>query len=121
MTNDVSAAIECEPTSRRRGEGERALIRAILEDAVRCLFGEVGGGWGDRKRLAADAQAWISSPSDVAPFSFENVCGWLDLPSRRFRSFLLEQAANGGSSASMFTRMNVRQAGIHAPRRAACA
>lgn len=120
MTNHEPCLTECEPTSPRRGEGERALIRAILEDAVRCLFGESKGAWGERKRLAADARAWISNPSDASPFSFENVCGWLDLPPGRFRAYLLEQAASGrGSASAMFTRMNVRQPGIHAPRSAA--
>jgi len=120
MTNDDLSLTTCESTSPRRGEGERALIRAILEDAVRCLFGESKGAWGDRKRLAADARAWITNPSDAMPFSFENVCGWLDLPPGRLRTYLLEQAASGtGSASSMFTRMNVRQAGIHAPRSAA--
>ena len=121
MTNDAPGATACEPTSRRRGEGERTLIRAILEDAVRCLLRETQGAWGERKRLAADARAWIANPSDAAPFSFENVCAWLELPSGRFRMFLLEQAASGGSAASIFTRLNVRQAGIQPPRRAACA
>jgi hypothetical protein len=83
----------CELTSRRRAEGERALLHALLVDAMRCLFGEVGGSPAKRERLAAEARAWITTRGDADPFSFENVCAWLDLPAGRLRAYVLAQAA----------------------------
>jgi hypothetical protein len=84
----------CEPTSRRRAEAERGLLRAMLTDAVRCLLGEVGGPPEKRERLAIEAREWFAAENDFAPYSFENVCAWLGLPASRFRTFLLEQAAS---------------------------
>lgn len=88
----------CGPTSLRRAEGERDLLRALLVDAVRCLLGEVGGTPKGRARLATEARAWIASGDTAEPFSFENVCAWLEVPAGRLRGFLLEQAAKGGLS-----------------------
>jgi hypothetical protein len=84
-------------TSRRRAEGERKLLLALLMDSVRCLFGEVGGPPTIRARLATEARAWIEKRHDAAPYSFENVCAWLELPAERLRRCLLERLASRGS------------------------
>src|SRR5439155_20950884 len=49
--------------------GERALMRAVLEDAVRCLVGEVGPRR-QRGQLAAEAREWIEAGDLCWPFSF---------------------------------------------------
>src|SRR5215470_8805935 len=51
-----------------RGAGERALMRAVLEDAIRCLAGQVGRSL-DRAFLAAKARAWIERRDPSWPFS----------------------------------------------------
>ncbi len=76
-----------------RAEGERALLRALLLDAIRCLMGEAGPA-ARRARLSAEARAWVASTDDPEPFSFENVCTWLRLPTDRMRSTLLRLAAD---------------------------
>jgi len=76
-----------------RAEGERALLRALLLDAIRCLMGEAGPA-ARRARLAAKARAWVASTDDPEPFSFENACTWLRLPADRMRSTLLRLAAD---------------------------
>jgi len=62
--------------------GERALMRAVLEDAIRCLVGELGPRH-QRGALAAGAR-W--------PFSFENVCDGLGLDAANLRCRLLRDA-----------------------------
>src|SRR5213083_1772691 len=62
--------------------GERALMRAVLEDAIRCLVGEVGPRY-QRGRLAAEARAWIEGADPHWHFSFENLCDSLGLDSGR--------------------------------------
>ncbi len=103
MTDENEDAA-CTPTSNWRVEGERSLVRAVLKDAIHCLLGEVGGPPAERVRLAAEARAWITNRSDAAPFAFENVCTWLDLPAKRLREFLLQQAASEASSTPIFGR-----------------
>src|SRR5439155_774546 len=64
--------------------GERALMRAVLEDAVHCLVGEVGPRR-QRGQLAAEAREWIEAGDSRWPFSFENVCDALGFPAARLR------------------------------------
>jgi len=71
--------------------GERALMRAVLEDAIRCLTGEIGPV-GERPQLAADARAWIEATDLRWAFSFENVCDNLGFVAERLRHRLLADA-----------------------------
>src|SRR5438128_12224208 len=56
--------------------GERALMRAVLEDAIHCLAGDVGPVR-ERPQLAAEARTWIEGADLHWPYSFENVCDHL--------------------------------------------
>ncbi len=71
--------------------GERALMRAVLEDAVHCLAGEIGPVR-ERPQLAAEARAWVVGVDRQWPFSFENVCDTLGFDTDRMRSRLLRDA-----------------------------
>ena len=71
--------------------GERALMRAVLEDAIHCLLREIGPVR-ERPQLAAEARAWIHDSNLRWPFSFENVCGHLDCDPERLRSRLRRDA-----------------------------
>ena len=71
--------------------GERALMRAVLEDAIRCLVGELGPRR-QRGALAAKAREWIEVADPRWPFSFENVCDGLGLDAANLRCRLLRAA-----------------------------
>jgi len=71
--------------------GERALMRAVLEDGIRCLIGEVGPRH-QRGALAAEARQWIETADPRWPFSFENVCDGLGLEATNLRRRLLRDA-----------------------------
>src|SRR3989442_15937913 len=68
---EIAVATEVGPAA-----GERALMRAVLEDAMRCLIGEAGPRH-QRGALAAEARQWIETPDPRRPFPFENVCDGL--------------------------------------------
>jgi len=70
---------------------ERALMRAVLEDAIRCLVGEVGPPH-QRGALAAEAREWIETADPRWPFSFENLCDGLGLEATNLRRRLLRDA-----------------------------
>src|SRR5438067_9639629 len=74
-----------------RAAGERALMRAVLEDAIRCLVGEVGPRR-QRGALAAEAREWIEVADPRWPFSFENVCDGLGLDTANLRRRLRRDA-----------------------------
>src|SRR2546422_9284848 len=71
--------------------GARALMRAVLEDAIRCLVGELGPRH-QRGALAAEAREWIEVADPRWPFSFENVCDGLGLDAANLRCRLLRVA-----------------------------
>src|SRR3989442_1057116 len=71
--------------------GERALMRAVLEDAIRCLVGELRPRR-QRGALAAEAREWIEVADPRWPFSFENVCDGLGLDAANLRCRLLRDA-----------------------------
>ena len=56
-----------------RTVGERALMRAVLEDAIQCLAAETGPT-GKRSWLAAEARTWVADDDLRSPFSFANLC-----------------------------------------------
>lgn len=70
------------------------MLRAMLLDAIQCVEGQ-GCPKRCRARLVVQARAWIVEDSSAAPFSFENVCAYLDLPADRLRKSVLRLAANG--------------------------
>ena len=83
------------------GRPERALMRAMLQDAILCLIGEAAPAK-DRVRLAADARYWIESQSTGWVFSFESVCDVLGIDPDYARRHLLrladQRAATVGST-----------------------
>src|SRR5438477_6431231 len=89
--------------------GERALMRAVLEDGIRCLIGEVGPRH-QRGALAAEAREWIETADSRWPYSFENVCDSLGLHAANLRRRLL-RAAPALADAPAPASPDARQAG----------
>src|SRR5204863_9806127 len=77
---------------RERASGERALLCAVLADAVRCLTRTIGGQPKDQARLAIQARRWVMKRGEDWPYSFENVCAALGLHARLVRRRLLSLA-----------------------------
>lgn len=73
------------------GRPERALMRAMFQDAVLCLVGEAAPA-NERERLAADARYWVTSRSRAWLFAFENVCDAIGIDAHYARTHLLRLA-----------------------------
>jgi len=73
------------------GGPERALMGAMLQDAVLCLMGEAAPAT-ERARLAADARHWVVSRSRAWIFAFESVCDALGIDPDYARRYLLKLA-----------------------------
>ena len=71
--------------------GERALMRAVLEDAIRCMSGEIGPVR-ERPQLAAEARTWLQASDTRWPYSFRNVCEHLGFDTETLRSRVLRDA-----------------------------
>jgi hypothetical protein len=68
------------------GEGERKLLFAVLEDAVRCYLKHRGSGPAySRDPEFLEAAQWISSDEESGPFAFVRVCDALGIDAGRLR------------------------------------
>ena len=73
------------------GSGERALMRAVLEDAIHCMAAETGPP-AERLQLATRARAWVVAEDVGWPFSFTNLCDALGFSPETLRARLLATA-----------------------------
>jgi hypothetical protein len=68
---------------RRRGRGadsgERRLMAAVLEDAVRVYLKHAGNRDASRLEAFREVEEWFASPDSTWFYSFENVCSVLDI------------------------------------------
>ncbi len=68
-------------------EGERKLLFAVLEDAIRCYLKHRDAGRASRNDPEfLEAAGWLSSDDDEGPFAFVNVCEALGINADRLRS-----------------------------------
>ena len=77
--------------------GPRALMLAVLEDAVCCIAEGRRRRSFHARRLAAEAEAWVRCNRRDWPFSFVNICDVLGFDPDAFRERLLttENDASG--------------------------
>ena len=64
---------------RRRGNGARDLILAVLEDAIRTYVTNRGGNTARQRRLFDEVKSWIDTRGDRSPFAFETICETFDI------------------------------------------
>jgi hypothetical protein len=69
-------------------EGERRLMLAILEDAVSCFQKYAGAARPRSKRLFQEAEEWFLDEDCTWVFSFESICGVLNISPEYFRTNL---------------------------------
>jgi hypothetical protein len=84
----VAPAPAADDAVRSDGSAERALMRAVLEDAILCIGGPTGASR-SKAELAREARAWVASEDRLWPYSFENICDVLGLAADTLRRRLL--------------------------------
>ena len=99
MESDVPSWVEHEVilpeqylAGARLDSPERRLCWAVLQEAVRCLQRLPQTDRRDTTR--AEAWAWFCSDAR-SPFSFVDVCGWLDLVPQELRRRALDRVVLG--------------------------
>ncbi|MBI5506867.1 MAG: hypothetical protein HY899_18935 [Deltaproteobacteria bacterium] len=68
---------------------EKALMLAVLEDAIACYAGRLKAPRENPTILRRQAQHWLVSDDWESPFSFNNVCEALALDPTALRSRIL--------------------------------
>jgi hypothetical protein len=67
---------------------ERALMYAVLKDAIRSFYKNVGATRRKYKKVLAEAESWLSEDSWDYPFSFLVICETLNIDALCLRSRL---------------------------------
>jgi hypothetical protein len=75
------------------GPPERALLAALLLDAVDCFLERHGARTARHHRLFEVTEEWIFGTDGAAAFSFEDVCDFLSLDADCLRTALLRRRA----------------------------
>ena len=84
-----------EPWKHSEFSPEKALMLAILEDAISCFQKYFRSTQAHPRRLAREAEHWIRRRDWNWPCSFDGVCDALGLDPERMRSALLRMKAEG--------------------------
>jgi hypothetical protein len=86
--------------------GTKALMLAVLEDAIRCYLGA-------RSAARREAECWFESSRATWPFSFTVVCQTLGLAPDAVRAAVQRMKAKGLSARDAIrrSRPNVRRTG----------
>ena len=93
----------------------KALLLAMLEDAIRCLLMPAGS-----RRDAAEAESWIRGDEPDWPLSFQNVCEALGFQPDLLRRAILRRAAAAETSWRLHLRRGRGRDGILAEVGRAC-
>jgi len=88
------------PRETEEVSGPRGLMLALLEDGIRCFFEDCSHPSLERRRAGRQAEAWIRSHDSSWPFSFENICQYLELDPEKLRSQLLAPRPKGVAAAA---------------------
>ena len=102
---EVTKGVAAEPANCPPDSGARALMRAILHDAILCLQGNATGtGRDDRAAIAERARRWIVSRDTRWIFSFESICHVLDIDPDFVRLRVLRTRLVGPSAPARYDR-----------------
>ena len=95
-----------------RFDGERNLLFAILEDAIRCYLDNCNYRTPIKRIQYVEAHDWIFSVKDRGPFSFVSVCENLDIEPESLRAGLKRKHARIRSAALARKSAQVRTVSV---------
>ena len=104
---------------------EKRLMLAVLEEAIATFQRHAIGHTRRSQRLVEDVEEWVSGASGEWPFSFDNICGALDLDADYLRAGMMRwkeaerrKAQQGRSTVYRFPfrRVNGKRHSITGPR-----
>ena len=88
--------------------GEKALMLAILEDAIRCYQGHLKAPRIRPRLLEQRAADWIAAEDYEYIFSFASICEHLGFDPSALRAALYKSKAQAQGSTDKFYRLHLR-------------
>jgi hypothetical protein len=101
------------PRDTEEVSGPRGLMLALLEDGIRCFFEDRNHPSLERRRAGRQAEAWIRLQDSSWPFSFENICQFLELDADSLREQLLESQAKSNPAKLRRSPRRVQRTPMH--------
>jgi hypothetical protein len=99
---DVLALPEFESIRRRSAlDRERALMYAVLEDALSCYRQYAGSRLPRTRQLHQEARDWVASEDRSSLFAFQTICEALEIDADVIRDRLHAWEARHGSRPSL--------------------
>lgn len=92
LTDTVILPAQIESRPRALPPGVAALMVAVLEEAIGCLFRKGAEGTAGRAE-ALRAERWIRSNDTSFPFAFESICHALAIDAASLRDAILRETA----------------------------
>jgi len=87
---------QLESSAQQPAGGSRALMLAVLEEAILCIVGHAKADVSEKhSREASRARRWVGARDPSWLFSFENVCMTLDIEPEPLRDALLVKLRHG--------------------------
>ena len=112
MSFDTSGILPAQMAAGARWNGDtsgpRALMLAVLEDAVQCIEQGRRCRRFQARRLAAEAEAWVRCNRRDWLFSFLNVCEVLGFDADAFRQRLLTTENDASGARRVQVRAPIR-------------
>jgi hypothetical protein len=100
----LPAQLSCGSRLDSETSGARALLLAMLEDAIRCLLTPAGS-----RRVAAEAESWIRGDEPDWPLSYRNVCEALGFQPDLLRRAILRRAATASDTTEAPWTLHLRR------------
>jgi hypothetical protein len=88
--------------------GEKALMLAILEDAIRCYQGHLKAARIHPRKLERQAVDWLASPEEEYLYSFISICNHLGFDPGALRRRLVQSRAESTPTSGKFYRLHLR-------------
>jgi hypothetical protein len=99
----MTGLVVSEPREEAPAQGERRLLIALLEDAVRCYQKYAFSGTRRGRRLFREADAWFTDPDLDVDIRFEFVCDVLGIEADSVRDALRRWRAGHFTGATVAT------------------
>jgi len=102
MPSEVNLQVDFRPMRRKQAPEERLMI-AVLRDALDCLEKYRFATGRQGRRLFYETRRWFLADDTRWPYSFERICGALDLEASAVRRRITMRAVAQRTSRSLET------------------
>ena len=103
LAGSVTAAVSPDEAA-KLGSGETRLLLAVLEDAIVCYLRGPQPGEPPYSNPGSEARRWVETRGDRGLFSYESICGLLNIDAQRLRKLLRQTISKSRTPGRLAVR-----------------